>query len=201
MKLYLYDIRKMENADYQYWYSVMSHKKQQRVDEFHFFDDRKRTVSGEMLIRKAISNWCDISAEDILFDITEHGKPYAKDLPIEFNISHSGNIVACAVDDKPIGIDIEKIRPVDLSIAKRICSFEEMCYLFGHDPEEQDFVYTANIDILARFFEIWTIKEAFIKYSGFMTELQTINSYQCRKSCFFIDIKEYICCIYHDISL
>ena len=163
MKLYLYDIRKMGRSEYQYWYSVMSHEKQQRVNRFRFLLDRKRTVSGEMLIRNAIADSFDISAEDIVFGITEYGKPYAKDFSVEFNISHSGNIVACAVDNKPIGIDIELIRPVDLKIAKRILTDKELLYLFGRSPTDQDFTYTTNHKILTRFFELWTSKEAYGK--------------------------------------
>lgn len=82
------------------------------------------------------------------------------------NISHSGDMVVCAVDDRPVGIDIEQIRPIDLTVAKRICSVEELLYLFGHRPTEQDFTYTTDTEILARFFEIWTAKEAYGKCLG-----------------------------------
>lgn len=201
MKWYKCDIRDLTDAEYKKWYWLMREEKQQRVDRFRFADDKKRTVAGEMLARKAIAEWCNTFPEQIHFLTKENGKPYAKGLPVEFNISHSADMVVCAVDSNPIGIDIEKIRPIDLSVAKRICSFEEMCYLFGHDPEEQDFVYTTNTDILARFFEIWTIKEAFIKYRGYITEWQAIDSHQCKNNCIFLNVRRYICCIYHDVSL
>ena len=122
MKWYKYDIRDLTVPEYNKWYSLMSTDKQQRVDRFRFVDDKKRTVAGEMLARKAIAEWCIVAPESIVFSIREHGKPYAVDLDVEFNISHSGDMVVCAVDDKPVGIDIEKIRPIDLTVAKRICT-------------------------------------------------------------------------------
>ena len=166
MKWYKYDIRDLTDAEYNKWYSLMSTDKQHRVDRFRFVDDKKRTVAGEMLARKAIAEWCGIAPESITFGIKEHGKPYAKDLTVEFNISHSGDMVVCAVDNKPIGIDIEQIRPIDLSVAKRICTEEELLYLFGHVPTEQDFTYTTDTKILTRFFELWTAKEAYGKCVG-----------------------------------
>lgn len=166
MKWYKYDIRDLTDAEYDKWYSLMSEDKQQRVDRFRFVDDKKRTVVGEMLARKAIAEWCGIAPESITFGTKEHGKPYAKDLAVEFNISHSGDMVACAVDDKPIGIDIEQIRPIDLTVAKRVCTDEELLYLFGHNLMEQDFTYTTNTEILTRFFELWTAKEACGKCIG-----------------------------------
>lgn len=166
MKWYKYDIRDLTDTEYDKWYSLMSEDKQRRVDRFRFEDDKKRTVAGEMLARRAISEWCNVAPESIVFGIKEHGKPYAKDLSVEFNISHSGNMVVCAVNDGPIGIDIEQIRPVDLSVAEHICTDKELIYIFGHTPIKQDFKYTTDIEILERFFEIWTFKEAYGKSIG-----------------------------------
>lgn len=166
MKWYKYDIQNLSNAEYNKWYSIMSEDKQRRVDRFRCVDDKERTVAGEILARKAIAEWCGVPAENIAFAKHEFGKPFAIGLDVEFNISHSGNMVVCAVDDKPIGIDIEQIRPIDLSIAKRICTENELSYLFGHVPAEKEFVNTSDYKILTRFFEIWTAKEAYGKCIG-----------------------------------
>lgn len=164
MKWYKYDIRDLTDEEYAYWYSLMNADKQRRVDRFRVIEDKKRTVAGEMLARKAIAEWCGIEPESIIFAIGEHGKPYAIDLEVEFNISHSGNLAVCAVDDQPVGIDVELIRPIDLFVAKRVCTDEELLYIFRHKPTEADFVYTEDEEILERFFEVWTKKEAIFKY-------------------------------------
>lgn len=166
MKWYKFDIRDLRDIDYKKWYLLMNPDKKYRVDRFRFEDDKKRTVAGEMLARKAISEWCGVAPENIAFSTKEYGKPYAIGLDVEFNVSHSGDIVVCAIDDYPIGIDVEIIRPIDLSISKRFCNKEDLYYLFGHEPTEEDFVYTDEIDILTRFFEIWTKKEAHFKCLG-----------------------------------
>ena len=166
MKFYQYNIRDLSNESYIHHYSLMSEEKKRRVNRFRFEDDKKRTVVGEMLARQAISEWCGISEESIVFEIAEHGKPYAKDLNVEFNISHSADMVVCVVDDNPVGIDIEKIRPVDLNTTKRIFSDEEIGHIFGGIPDIEDYNHYLNDAALQRFFEFWTRKEAYGKLVG-----------------------------------
>ncbi len=190
IKLYIADIRDISDSEYQKWYSFMSKEKQQRVDRFRFSDDKKRSVAGEMLARKALSEYCSVSPSDIKFSVGENGKPYAENLTVEFNISHSENMVVCAVSDDPVGIDVEKIRPINLKVAKKICNEEELNYLFGHLPSESDFVYSTDVEILSRFFRLWTKKEAFGKYLGIGLFFENKNE-ECSEY-FVSDIKDYI---------
>lgn len=198
MKWYKYDIRDLSKTEYDKWFSLMNKEKQKKVNCFRFEEDKKRTVAGEMLARKAIAEWCNISAEEITFGKNENGKPFAENLNAQFNISHSGNIVVCAVDDKPIGIDIEQIRPVELKIAKRIYTKSELHYLFGFDPSEEDFSISPDDEMLVRFFERWTAKEAYLKYTGIgITEnLKTlsVNSEKTEISYF----EDYVITVYKD---
>lgn len=166
MKFYQYNIRDLSYESYTHYYSLMSEEKKRRVARFRFEDDKKRTVVGEMLARGAISKWCGIPEESIIFEIAEHGKPYAKDLNVEFNISHSADMVVCAVDATPVGIDVEKIHPVDLNTAKRIFNKEEIQCIFECIPCVEDYNHYINDAVLQRFFELWTKKEAYGKLVG-----------------------------------
>ncbi len=165
-QLFEEQVEKTPDAEYDKWYSLMSEEKKRHIDRLRCVDDRKRTVAGEMLARISIAEWCGVAEEKVVFDKTEYGKPFAVGIEVEFNISHSGNLVVCAVDSKPIGIDVEQIRPMDLGIAKRIGSEGELLYLFGDVPSEVDFASTTDYPILKRFFEIWTAKEAYGKCIG-----------------------------------
>lgn len=161
-----FDIRNLSNDEYFKWYSLMCEEKKKRVDRFRFADDKKRTVVGEMVARTMIAKYCNVLPESIMFDIGEHGKPYVVELDVHFNISHSSNMVVCAVSDKPVGIDIEQIRPIDLRVAKRVFNEDELQYLFGFSPTDKDFTLSEDTSILTRFFEVWTAKEATVKCSG-----------------------------------
>ena len=86
---------------------------------------------------------------------TAHGKPYFPDRPeLHFNLSHSGDLVACAVDCAPVGIDIEMIRPHHPRLAQRVCS-----------PAELDWVM-AQPDPDRALLTLWTKKEARVKWEG-----------------------------------
>lgn len=190
MKWYKYNTQNLSDTEYIKWYSLMREEKKNRVDKNRFLIKKKQTVAGEMLARKAISQWCNVPPESIVFFTKEHNKPYAKDLNVEFNISHSGDMVVCAVSNTPIGIDIEKIRPIDLKIAKRFCNEEELKYLFGFAPRDEDFSYTENKEILTRFFSLWTAKEAYGKCVG--DGLASINMPRCKEVKTCIIENEYI---------
>ncbi len=86
---------------------------------------------------------------------SEQGKPYFPAHPeYHFNLSHSGSFALCALDDQPVGVDMEVIRPHHPKLAQRICSEEELVWL-----EEQN-------DQLSALCQLWTGKEARVKYHG-----------------------------------
>lgn len=166
MEWYKININDYTDKDYEKWYGLMTEEKKNRVEKFRDDDDRKRTVFADMLARKSLALWCSVEAQNIEFCVSVNGKPYAKGLSAQFSVSHSGDIVVCAVSDNAVGIDVEKIRPVDLKIAKRVCTEEEKLYLFEKTPQQEDFCYTTDKGLLTRFFSLWTAKEAYVKCTG-----------------------------------
>lgn len=96
----------------------------------------------------------------------KHGKPYFPDHPdLQFSISHTVGAVACAVSDRPCGIDIESVqRSVNCRIAKRFYTKREIAYATNS----------------MHFLEVWTRKEALIKRLGGivqpMRELETVGN-------------------------
>lgn len=85
----------------------------------------------------------------------EQGKPYFPAFPdYHFNISHSGHFALCALDGRPVGVDIEVIRPHHPNLTQRICSTEELDWLEGQEDQ---------VNALCK---LWTRKEALVKYRG-----------------------------------
>lgn len=86
----------------------------------------------------------------------DNGKPYFKNWPYFFNISHSGDVSAAALSVEPVGIDIERVisKPSLPKIAKRF--FSEAEYLR----------YKESGESAEEFYRIWTAKEAVVKYKG-----------------------------------
>ncbi|MCB2311591.1 4'-phosphopantetheinyl transferase superfamily protein [Clostridium tagluense] len=133
-------------------------EKRCKIEKFINKKDKVRTLIGEILIRTIIFQELSVRNKHITFEKNEYGKPYMKEHPeFNFNISHSGDFVVCAIDNKPIGIDIEKVKHIEYKeIAKNFFSVRELDYIVKEDLNSQ----------LNKFYEIWTLKESYIKYCG-----------------------------------
>ena len=81
----------------------------------------------------------------------EHGKPYWENGPY-FSISHCKQGIAVAIDDQPIGIDIEGIRHADTDLIARTMNEEERLRIKELGIRE--------------FTRLWTRKEAVVKAQG-----------------------------------
>ena len=163
MKFDYCDISNISDNEYMKFYDLMNNKRQDDVKKYYRTNDKKCTIAGEMLVKKIINKFWNIKLEEIKIDTSTNNKPYIVDYDIKFNISHCDNIVVCVVSNKLVGIDIEKIRPVNLSMVKKFCNEKEIKYIFNHIPLPKELVYTNDKNILTRFFEVWTSKEAYIK--------------------------------------
>ena len=103
-----------------------------------------------------LSKMLSVNFNHISFGLMEKGKPYVSNFDgIHFNISHTKNACAGIFAPFEVGVDIEFMRPTDMSIAKRFFTANEQKYI----SEDESLS-------VSRFFEIWTKKEAFIKLTG-----------------------------------
>lgn len=95
---------------------------------------------------------------ELVMGYGEKGKPYLREYPLFFNLSHSGEYVVCAVSDREIGVDIQKCSDVDVGrIAERFFSKEECKALEGCGTVEER---------RRLFFRLWVRKEAYGKLLG-----------------------------------
>lgn len=137
--------------------TLVSDSRKERAKRFLRHEDACRSVIGELLARYCISRFAHVPTSEIVFKIDEFGKPYLDgEEKIHFNVSHSHEFIACAISDTPVGIDIEKVRICDNDIAKRFFHEKEYDYLEKTLTEKK-----AEI-----FFELWTLKESYVKALG-----------------------------------
>ncbi len=85
----------------------------------------------------------------------ENGKPFLKHLKDTFfNISHCKNGIAVAVDNEPVGIDIEAIREPSDGLIDKVMNADESKFINA----------SANPNL--EFTRLWTQKEAVCKLTG-----------------------------------
>ena len=118
-------------------------------------------IDSDQFKRGVLSRYAPVAAADWKFTVGTQGKPAlaASPLPLDFNLSDSGDWLACAVTGgTPVGVDLEYCDPRRdvMKLARRFFQPEEVACLARCDHLRQ----------VARFYDYWTLKEARIKASG-----------------------------------
>lgn len=91
----------------------------------------------------------------IVINKSYYGKPYIDKTELCFNVSHSKDWIICALCYGSVGVDIECIRSFNIDQKmKKYFSVNEWSYIMSSQNR------------IERFFEIWTIKESYLKYLG-----------------------------------
>lgn len=137
-----------------------------KADRFYDPLDGQRYIMARGTLRSILSQYLHLDPSEIKFTYTPQGKPvldrafFTGDqqvLNIQFNLSHSQDLAVYGVMlDRPLGIDVEYLRPLKdtLSLAKRWFTpkeYTEICQ--SPDPTKT-------------FFRFWTAKEAYLKATG-----------------------------------
>lgn len=143
---------------------LMDKSEKIRAQRFHFSEHRQRFLLTRGLIRSVLSSYATtIRPESWVFENNQYGRPAIVkpqlSRTLHFNISHSQNIVAIAVAAvAEVGVDAEvrkAERPL-YKIAKRYFSEQEYADLRNLTPVLQE----------QRFYDLWSLKEAYIKACG-----------------------------------
>ncbi len=169
---YIASLEDLSQNDFDETFDMMSETRRKAILRYRHENDRRRSVLGERLARKGVSKLCGIAESEIKLARTEKGKPFVTNAKAFYSVSHSGNRVICAVSDKEIGVDIEKVRPMDLHITRISCTDSDREFVFSDGDEN------AQIE---RFFRVWTAKEAYFKFIG--TGLESLQAVSYRDIC------------------
>ena len=137
----------------------------ERRDRFHFRKDRILYLTAKALARLVIPRYADAEtpSETIRFEDHPGGKPFisgpAEAQKVQFNLSHTDGMVACVVSpDFEVGVDVEDIY--------RKSATDDIAQRFFAAPEVAEYMKLPEKSRFLRFFQYWTLKEAYIKGRG-----------------------------------
>ncbi len=143
--------------------AIISPEEQVRRQRFAFAKDRHRDLVTRALVRTTLSRFSTTNPQDWRFVDNGYGRPsldprHACAGSLRFNVAHSGDWLVMAVGHNiEIGVDIEACdakAPLDLAnhyFAK--CEALALSRLAGKEQH-------------CRFFELWTLKESYMKARG-----------------------------------
>lgn len=121
------------------------------------------------LLKCLLAQHCGVSAVDLNFETGPNGKPFLTGdyHHIHFNTSHSKTSGVVAVCQKgPIGVDVERIRQLDVvAFSEKILS----------PSERQEFQAVPENEKQTAIFKYWTAKEALLKAQGLALNLNLLR--------------------------
>jgi 4'-phosphopantetheinyl transferase len=142
--------------------STLSRSELARYRRMRSPERRLHFVVGRSLIRHALSRYANVPARTWRLASNEHGR-LTVEWPrscrnIHFSLSHTSGLVALAISPiAEIGIDVENVeRPVEVSDVSQLVFTDRELHRISHSGRDEKDV----------FFELWTLKEAYIKARG-----------------------------------
>lgn len=123
-------------------------------ERYRKIEDRLRYLSGRWLLLTALTEqgFPSNSLEMLKFD--QYKRPWINS-SVDFNITHSGDIIACAISRKSrVGIDVEQINTLDWE------NFEDAL------SDKEKMILNCSNEPITDFYTLWTRKEAVMKANG-----------------------------------
>jgi 4'-phosphopantetheinyl transferase len=133
---------------------LLDANEQARLQRLRQPDDKRRYIVAHAGLRGLLADRLGVSAVSLRFSENAHGKPCLAGLLAHgphFNLSHSAELVAIAIADVAIGIDIEHEGAII------DCGMMDLAF-----TDEEKRRGRSNADRL----QIWTAKESVIKACG-----------------------------------
>ncbi len=116
---------------------------------------RQQSEAAHELLKENLSKLYSVEKDKIEIKKDSLGCPYTDDLENAFiSISHCEGMIACAVSDSRVGIDVEALSERRKRLEKRIFTENEIKII--DDCEDEN----------TAFFTLWTLKEAYLKAIG-----------------------------------
>lgn len=145
------------------YHALLSPQERDQHRRFVFDSDRHRYLVTRALVRTVLDRYVGIGIERWDFAVSAYGKPRVSSshpvaARLSFNVSHTTGLVAVAVTiDRAVGIDVEDtLRAAPFAVAEAYFSADEVLSLSACLPQQR----------ASRFWELWTLKESYIKARG-----------------------------------
>ena len=145
------------------YHACLDHEEKKKQARFRFAEHRHQYLISRALVRTVLSLYAgDVSPEKWRFNSNKYGRPFIANpgyQHIKFNLSHTKGLMTLSVVlHHDTGIDVEWVRYENnvLGLANRYFSPKEYQVLRALPERVQK----------KHFFDLWTLKEAYIKACG-----------------------------------
>lgn len=137
---------------------TLSAAEEERARSYRFDADRQRFRQARSFLRHVLSIYTGESSSTLLIAEDHRGRPQLIGQDLDFNASRTDGMAIVAVSSLRIGVDVERVRPMDemREIIEDHFTGSEQALLGTLSPKART----------AGFFRLWTAKEAITKATG-----------------------------------
>lgn len=133
---------------------MLSGERRARLDAFRMEQDKKASAISGLWVRHLAGQYLNVENSELKFEVNAYGKPgLVGAREFHFNLSHTRGAAAVGISREPVGVDIEKMGQYEEGVARRFFCKNEVRYIEKGSARR-------------RFYEVWTKKEAYIKWLG-----------------------------------
>ncbi|MFT4286062.1 4'-phosphopantetheinyl transferase family protein [Nocardioides sp.] len=129
-----------------------------RHDRLRLPADRAAYLAAHVLVRAAAAELLGADPAELVLEQrcpdcerTDHGRPAIAGTGLHVSLSHTRGWVAAAAAERPVGIDVERIRPVSPGVVARMLTESEQEWLWRQPDADRAFT------------RLWVRKEALVK--------------------------------------
>jgi len=163
--------------------SKLSFRARSKMDGFKRIEDKHLLLTSLYLLSKVLTENGYGKYELIDLQYDHFGRPFFADSTFDFNLSHSGDIVAVVFSENcRVGIDIEKVADVDFSDFKTVFSPVIWNKIDSSDHKSRTFFY------------YWTLLESALKADGRGLSILSSGNSVIHEEQIIIDGKEWFSC-------
>ena len=132
----------------------LSEQRREQALRYRFELGQRTCAAAYLLLCEALRKVYSIEEKPV-FVYGEHGKPSIEGHPeIHFNLSHCREAAICCVSDRPVGVDVETVRPLRDGLMEYTMNDDEIAEI--QKAEDPALAFT----------RLWTMKEALLKLTG-----------------------------------
>lgn len=143
---------------------LLNAEENKRQKQFYFKKHRRQYLVSHALVRCVLSFYvAEVLPQQWRFIYNKYGKPfidsYLTKMPLQFNLSHSDELIVLAVTlNHDIGVDVEYVHRGRKTI--------ELAQSYFSPIEIEHLRHLSKENQRERFYELWTLKEAYLKACG-----------------------------------
>ena len=137
---------------------------------------KAQSLGAELLLIHAVRSVYPEASLPLKITVGEFGKPELCGIGLEFSLSHSADMVLCAISDKRVGADIQLHTAYKAALAERFFTKKEAAAIAQAADKDKMFTQT------------WAVKESYLKLLGTGMH-RPLGSFdvKCDNGCFSID--------------